>query len=359
MEDTLEPQHALQQTTIAKPASLTLYRICLSRALRTHAVIGLCKKIGIELMTEFRDRSAELSLLRRCSFNILFSSSSRHENVASVATALKISKNRYIFNVKFPDVPGSYQLYVSGVCSDPGVVLVSMQSELITVADTLPDCNELLLAGYWCYGVDTARSGSENTVTIREEFGSTLGSHVWDSAVVFTRNICFCLQKCGILTGSLAVELGAGCGLAGIALAQGFFEKIIITDKQCNVPYMKKNIQLNRCADAVTAVCLDWSSETDIKAFCDYHDTTTIDLILASDVLYDLGAAACLFSLLRILSHPNKTSILLCQKIRPIEAHLGRFDIAALTDFRSEKILEEADVIVWKIRYAPLDVLAR
>ena len=324
-------------------ANYQIYRVCLSRAMSTNYQCGSACRVSVQLMSEFRDDSADNTVLRRCTFRFNLKSASSAESAGICAKPVKISKNCYFYDLAFPDTVGKYQLVISVECDDNSFILIPMTSDVFELAPTLPAERGVLLSAYWRY--DTL--GPDSPLVMREEFGSTLGSHVWDSAVVFTRHLNYCLDRCQLSKRETAVELGAGCGLAGIAVSK-FFERVVITDKACNVPFMRCNISINCCEDIVRPAALDWASASDIAAFTETN-ADSIDLIIAADVLYDIPAANLLFSLLKIMSAPEKTCILLGQKLRPLGDHTSRFDITALPDFDAERIVEEAHVIIWKI----------
>lgn len=331
-------------------ASHQLYRVCLNRALSTHYQSGSAYRISAQLLSEFRDESAVNSVLSHCKFRFFLESTSSGERVHILAKPVKISKNCYLYNLIFPDVIGPFQLAITAESDDSSLLMIPMKSDVFELVSSLPVDRGMLLAAYWTYGILDCDPPTQ--LVLREEFGSTLGSHVWDSAVVFTRHLKYCLDLCQFSKRETAVELGAGCGLAGIAVGQ-YFDSVALTDKACNMPFMRNNISINHCEDTVRAYTLDWSSDLDISAFTEAHGKD-IDLIVAADVLYDIPAANLLFSLLRLLSTPQRTCILLGQKLRPFKDHAARFDVTALPDFDAEKIVEEANVILWKITYKKL-----
>jgi predicted nicotinamide N-methyase len=337
----------------ASASALCLYRICLTRALHAHysSSSSSTKQIAIELAAEFRDTRAESSLLQQCSFDVgIYSlTSGMLLDPATVAVRRhKIAKNnRIVFDLHFPDIVGQYRLQVLGYCDRVGgVVLIPLESETFEIVSVIPANSSVLLGAYWKY--DILGNKPLKSISIREEFGSTLGSHVWDSALVFTRHLKYCLSSCEPMVRRLAVELGAGCGLAGIALTTESFERVVLTDKECNLPYMNSNIILNNCESIATAETLDWSSRSDIDWF-QASNGGLVDLILAADVLYDLEAAIYLFDVIRQLATCDHTNIILGQKIRPVGPDCKRFDISTLADFKADIILVEANVIIWKI----------
>ncbi len=124
---------------------------------------------------------------------------------------------------------------------------------------------------------------------------------------------------------------------------------------------------------------LDWSSDLHTSTLLDaIRDSSSgdgeevvVDLILATDVLYDKGAAALLFKLLKKIGTPGATRILLAQKLRDSGYSGSKTSVAVATrngllphpraanmtvDVQAEEgfagvrvVHEEADVVVWEM----------
>jgi hypothetical protein len=228
--------------------------------------------------------------------------------------------------------------------------------------------------------VAAALGGAAGVIEIQEERGLTMGSHVWDSAVVVFHLLPSLLPT--LLTpqqlkrqgqrGLVAVELGAGVGLTGLQLARlGLFSRVFLTDLAAQVPLTQQNIALNapHChvatssdadsrsegsedegvAVAVTAVELDWLSADSLESFRQQHlRGRPVDLITAADVLYSPSLAAALFAVLRALATPGHTVVLLAQKLRGEQGAAG-VDVAAEPGLRVWKLREACGVLVYKI----------
>lgn len=324
-----------------------IYKICLKRAMVSEYLCGSRGKVAIELTTEFRDVAPDIASIHPLCFNIMFYSVETNRTIPVVWTQSNCMNNNFVYHIQFPVAVGRYQLSIQASYDSEAVVIIPMLSDVFAVVDEISPSPAvvMLLRCHWSY--DCLGGG---TVVVREEFGATLGSHVWDSAIVLFRHLRYCLDKCDKPRGGvLAVELGAGCGLVGISLGKGYFERVVLTDKRSQRPYMRDNIALNECQGNVTEDYLDWSSAPDIERFTK-ETAEVIDLIVAADVLYDLEAAEYLFAALDQLATSNKTCILLAQKLRPVAIPERKgFDVTALEKFTAENILEEANVIIWKI----------
>lgn len=115
-------------------------------------------------------------------------------------------------------------------------------------------------------------SNDSVTVLIQEDYGATIGSHIWDSSLI----LCEYLAKRSLYNAdsyvprtvegsagdlSVCLELGAGVGLVGLYLAKAKVSRrndkslVILTDIQRQMKYLEANIALNaplnigRCSD--------------------------------------------------------------------------------------------------------------
>jgi predicted nicotinamide N-methyase len=104
------------------------------------------------------------------------------------------------------------------------------------------------------------------------------GRHIWDGSVVLARYI---EEHMELVEGKSVLELGAGCGVAGLAAGACGARHVTITD----LPYCITNIQRNIDATkqqllegVFTARAFDWDSPP-----CDLFD---IDVVIAADVIW-------------------------------------------------------------------------
>lgn len=93
------------------------------------------------------------------------------------------------------------------------------------------------------------------------------------------------------LAGKKVVEIGAGGGLVGLAVALGCDladgQKLYITDQIPMLALMKRNIALNHLEQHVEALVYDWGSPPPIEV-CDNEQAhaTYPDVVLAADCVY-------------------------------------------------------------------------
>jgi len=85
---------------------------------------------------------------------------------------------------------------------------------------------------------------------------------------------------------SAALEVGAGCGLLGLAMWRHGFEAVTLTDLDEMLPIMNYNIDWNNAGKCVQAMALDWS-DGGISARSVYEARGPFDLIVGAEVSYD------------------------------------------------------------------------
>ena len=93
------------------------------------------------------------------------------------------------------------------------------------------------------------------------------------------------------------LELGAGCGVVGLALAQ-HGARCVLTDVAHVVPITRQNVALNGLDNSVTIADYEWGTSPQQPL-----NTRSFDLIVAADVLYEattsfapLAISICAFS---------------------------------------------------------------
>uniref|UniRef100_A0A183CME4 FAM86 domain-containing protein n=1 Tax=Globodera pallida TaxID=36090 RepID=A0A183CME4_GLOPA len=158
----------------------------------------------------------------------------------------------------------------------------------------------------------------------------TTGLSCWQASSVLA-NFLFHPSHCGTFSAvSHVLELGAGCGLAGISFAaSNAMAKVTLTDAHPSVLcQLRGNVALNfDCAKSKTAAVsveyLDWT---------DYERNSLpqdVDLIIASDVVFDQSLFRPFAALLRHLLHGESAVGLICCAIRDkstVELFLGEIE---------------------------------
>jgi hypothetical protein len=217
----------------------------------------------------------------------------------------------------------------------------------------------------------------EEHVEIEEEYGSTLGAHIYDSSIVLYRYLVKSLTGEPLNSHAFyslpearrtVVELGSGCGMLGIALST-YFEKVYVTDKRVQMPLLRSNVERNHASKICIPYELDWSDAArlaELRNRCN----GCIDLILAADVFYDPTVAGSLLAAIDTLRNKKgkaivendtdrqqqseeaeDTAIIVAQKLRGKDEADGRYDISNVPGIDATCIHEEADVRLWSLRY--------
>jgi len=231
---------------------------------------------------------------------------------------------------------------------------------------------------------------SSHTVMVKEEYGCTLGSHIYDSSIVLVRYIEGHLLSLLAKTeqeeqssNRVVLELGAGCGMVGLYLAallsptastqrndakQAFegltdplISTIIITDRSQQRSLIEHNIWSNAhlCTPTVQVqyADLDWENTLHFDNLQVILNGSPVDLVVAGDVFYDRQVAALFFNAVAMLRvHSKRLKVLVAQKLRLNQdyvavALIGEEEIRAQCGFaRVEKVHQEADVILWLLQ---------
>uniref|UniRef100_A0AC35TIU9 FAM86 domain-containing protein n=1 Tax=Rhabditophanes sp. KR3021 TaxID=114890 RepID=A0AC35TIU9_9BILA len=139
----------------------------------------------------------------------------------------------------------------------------------------------------------------------------TTGLSCWQASSVLADLICsdsFGYQ----MKGKSILELGAGCGLAGIAGSKfGKAKNVIMSDVNEKVlQQLDLNISLNKLSQQVQVLHLDWTSPPP-------HFPQQLDFIIAADVVYDVGILPCLVDVVEKLLRQNEGAVfIICSTLR-------------------------------------------
>ena len=173
------------------------------------------------------------------------------------------------------------------------------------------------------------------------ESAAGICGRVWDSALVLS---CW-LGGLGSLEGSVAVELGSGTGLGGIAAAARG-ARVAVSDFEEALPLLRTNAAANAasCRHAAVAISLAWGgvgfSWAEIQALWPTGSMADAELgvatgvnsrlVLCSDVVYEPTAyAPLLTTLMQLTDGPSGARVIMAHRSRhPDEAFF--WDEAAL-----------------------------
>ncbi len=151
-------------------------------------------------------------------------------------------------------------------------------------------------------------------LTILEDKEQGIGFQVWPAGRALA---CLLLEPASsvarLVRNKAILELGAGCGIAGLAAAMAGAKKVFLTDRKETLPHLLENVKINQSTIPATSyVCaeeLEWGKEID----SDLIHKDNIDVIIASDCMYWASLYDRLVMTLLRLSTP-RLSFCLCTK---------------------------------------------
>jgi predicted nicotinamide N-methyase len=158
-----------------------------------------------------------------------------------------------------------------------------------------------------------------STLQIREETGDSIARHIWDASLGFllflesalnataTDNAFSRLLVSAKSKRLRVIELGAGCGIVGIAFASLLKCDMILTDLDDATEILDANLTLaSGVADTeIRAEVLDWSTDLPDSL------NTKYDLVLVSDCVYNPESSVRLVETLRRLKHTSPSAVIL------------------------------------------------
>lgn len=307
-----------------------LPRLVILRGLRSAIQAGSRQRIEIALCSEFNDPIH--GLLRRSKIYASFHHSISEQELCPTNCDIASFGYRDEVGILEIDMPtsGMFHLQISADLIDEGAhlgesvfqMMLTIFTDMITIIPS--GCEKQSVHMFATY---RRLSSPGHTLIIQEDYGATLGSHIYDCSLVlleFFNKELLSSRYCdhALLDGSV-VELGSGCGLLGIWLNQ-HCKRVFLTDRTSQLALIRRNVLLNT-SHAARCMCLalDWS-DRDKKPLLSLQSALRNDaplrVIIAADVLYDREAAAALFDVVDALEGAGEVSsqarILIAQKLR-------------------------------------------
>ncbi|KIX92214.1 uncharacterized protein Z520_12095 [Fonsecaea multimorphosa CBS 102226] len=168
---------------------------------------------------------------------------------------------------------------------------------------------------------------SNTPLLLHEDLQEGCGGQLWPAGMVLAKYMLK-HHRTGSLRGKSVVEIGAGGGLVGLALALGCEDfddghKIYITDQIPMLALMRKNIALNKLEDKVVAEVYDWGTApppTILSPGTQQHP----DIVLAADCVYFEPAFPLLLQTLTDLVGPETTCYFCFKKRRKADMRFIR-----------------------------------
>lgn len=229
----------------------------------------------------------------------------------------------------------------------------------------------------------------DKEVLVKEEYGVTLGSHIYDSSIVLMRyierNIAELVKVDAAAERPVILDLGAGCGMVGLCIAallsgtQSNSSRpaesvatesatadwpsstvpctVYITDRNQQKGLIEHNISINPAITAgsvrVHYEDLDWADAAQLDHVVEITKGA-VSLVVAGDVFYDREVAKLFFNVASALSaHNSGVRVLVAQKLR-LNCDNQAVALISEEEIRSEcgfvnvsKVCHEAEVILW------------
>ncbi|XP_077234219.1 uncharacterized protein LOC143876404 [Tasmannia lanceolata] len=141
-----------------------------------------------------------------------------------------------------------------------------------------------------------------------------LGYCLWDCAITLAHYLPINARS-HPLSGKTVIELGAGTGLPGLVSGTLGAARVTLTDRPHLLPGLRRNVEANAetLSSEIKVLPLEWGDdeESTLSAFGD----RPFDVVLMSDLLYDVSAVPDLCRSLKGLSDSH-TEILLAYELR-------------------------------------------
>ncbi|KXS11192.1 hypothetical protein M427DRAFT_47384 [Gonapodya prolifera JEL478] len=169
----------------------------------------------------------------------------------------------------------------------------------------------------------------DRTLTIRQEFGGViltefgtrdggLGSTVWPPS---SRLLRFFEERPHLIRARRVLELGAGCGLLGIGIAQLGAKEVVLTDRGDMMELLDINLHKNPPCAPCTASShsLDWTSfPTTPASALPPPLSTPFDVVVAAECLYSIAAVRPLLeTVAKAIEKEGKGTAYMCGVIGP------------------------------------------
>lgn len=187
-------------------------------------------------------------------------------------------------------------------------------------------------------GTTSTRFGGllRQPLLLHEDLKGGCGGQLWPAGMTLAR---YMLRYHQNLRDSSVLEIGAGGGLVGLAVAKGCLlrpdAKLVITDQLPMLSLMQKNIALNDLEASVAAEVYDWGSPMPLD-IVSHFPSTQPDIVLAADCVYFEPAFPLLLQTLKDLIGPSTTCYFCFKKRR-------KADMRFIRDMHKTFKVEEVD----------------
>ncbi|EXJ82022.1 hypothetical protein A1O1_08090 [Capronia coronata CBS 617.96] len=164
---------------------------------------------------------------------------------------------------------------------------------------------------------------SNTPLLLHEDLREGCGGQLWPAGMVLAKYM-LTYHKTGSLLGKSIIEIGAGGGLVGLAVALGcdIDTKIWITDQLPMFALMQRNIAFNKLDARVGAEIYDWGTPPPSSIL--RNGTEHPEIVLAADCVYFEPAFPLLLQTLKDLIGPSTTCYFCFKKRRKADMRFIR-----------------------------------
>ncbi|KAL4870615.1 hypothetical protein BDV12DRAFT_47313 [Aspergillus spectabilis] len=190
----------------------------------------------------------------------------------------------------------------------------------------------------------------QRPLLLKEDLKEGCGGQLWPAGMVLSKYML--RQHRSSLVDKTILELGAGGGLVGLAVASGCEigpSPIYITDQAPMLPLMEANIALNNLSTTVNATVLDWGMS--VPDTIPQHP----DVILAADCVYFEPAFPLLMSSLNDLLGPDSVCYFCFKRrrradIRFLKLAKKAFQVTEINDDPDAETYRRENIFLYSIR---------
>ncbi|KAJ5176440.1 uncharacterized protein N7482_002317 [Penicillium canariense] len=187
---------------------------------------------------------------------------------------------------------------------------------------------------------------------LKEDLKNGCGGQLWPAGMVLAKYLLS--QHSRDMSGKSVVELGAGGGLVGLAVARGceVGVPLHITDQLPMFALMEDNIHLNHLGSTVVSSILNWGEPLPA------HIPPKPDIILAADCVYFEPAFPLLIATLHDLLGPNSVCYFCYKRRRRADLRFMKmakkaFDVQEIRDDPDAETYRRESLFLYTIRLKP------
>ncbi|KAB8199676.1 putative methyltransferase-domain-containing protein [Aspergillus parasiticus] len=223
----------------------------------------------------------------------------------------------------------------------------SVLSESLHVSESLVPARDLKGVGHAEISFDGLL---KDPLIIKEDLKEGCGGQLWPAGMVLARYLLH--QHRSDFNNKTIVELGAGGGLVGLAVARGCdigSSSVYITDQAPMLPLMEANIKLNNVSSRVAATVLNWGES--LPDCIPKHPA----IVLAADCVYFEPAFPLLISTLKNLLGPESICYFCFKRRRRADSRFLKlakklFHIVEVCDDPMAETYKRENIFLYSIR---------